>query len=85
MLRLVPLGIAVLRIPIEVGKQSATAIPCMARNMINSTPVLGRPQARMNTPTRNVPVRLTTRLPMTSAIDPASRRHDPLVSLGNAG
>lgn len=80
-LRLVPLVIAVLMIPIEVGKQSAIAIPCMARNMINSMPVFGNPQASMKRPSIKVPVRLTMRLPMTSAIEPARRRHEPLVSL----
>lgn len=58
-LRLLPLAIALVSMPTEVGRQSATAIPCMARNMISSIPVRASPpastkQARKKQPVRNM-------------------------------
>ncbi len=67
--------------PTEVGRQRATAIPCMARNMLNSISVRARPHARTKQATRKHPVRKIGRLPTTSATAPAMRRHEPLVRL----
>lgn len=80
-LRLLPLGTALVSIPTEVGRQSATAIPCMARNMINSIPVRVRPHASTKQPRRKHPARNMGRLPTTSATAPAIRRHEPLFKL----
>lgn len=81
--RLLPLATALVSMPTEVGRQSATAIPCMARNMINSIPVRARPHASTKQERRKQPVRKTGRLPTTSATAPAIRRHEPLVNLSN--
>ena len=81
MLRFLPSGTAFARIATEVGKHSDTATPCRARNMISSIPVLARPQPMMNHPSKKHPVKLISRLPTTSAIEPARSRHDPLVNL----
>ena len=80
-LSILPRATALVRIPTEVGKQSATAIPCMARNMINSIPVRARPHASTKQARKIHPVRNTGRLPTTSATAPAIRRHEPLVKL----
>ena len=80
-LRFLPLGTVLVRIPTEVGRQRATAIPCMARNMINSIPDRARPHANTKQARRKHPVRNTGRLPITSATAPAMRRHEPLVNL----
>ena len=80
-LRVLPRATTLVRIPTEVGKQSATAIPCMARNMINSIPVRARPHASTKQARKKHPVRNTGRLPTTSATAPAVRRHEPLVKL----
>ena len=80
-LRLLPLATALVSIPTEVGRQSATAIPCIARNMINSMPVRARPHPSMKQARRKHPMRKTGRLPTTSATAPAVRRHEPLVKL----
>lgn len=80
-LRLLPLGIALINIPTKVDKQRATAIPCMARNIINSIPVRASPHASMKQARRKHPVRKTGRLPTTSATAPTTRRHEPLVNL----
>lgn len=79
--RFLPLATALVRIPTEVGKQRATAIPCMARNMINSIAVRASPHASMKQASRRQPMRKTGRLPTTSATAPAIRRHEPLVKL----
>ena len=80
-LRLLPLDTALVSIPTEVGRQSASAIPCMARNMISSIPVRARPHASTKQASRKQPMRYTGRLPTTSATEPASRRHELLVKL----
>ena len=80
-LRLLPLGIALVSMPTEVGRQRATAIPCMARNMISSIPVRARPQASTKQARRKHPARNMGRLPTTSATAPAIKRHEPLVKL----
>ena len=80
-LRLLPLGIALVRMPTEVGRQRATASPCMARNMINSIPVRARPHASTKQGRRKHPTRKIGRLPITSATAPVSRRHETLVRL----
>lgn len=80
-LRLLPLATALVSMPTEVGRQSATAIPCMARNMINSIPVRARPQASTKQARRKQPTRKIGRLPTTSATAPAIKRHAPLVKL----
>ena len=80
-LRFLPEGTASATIATEVGRQRDTATPCKARNMISSIPVLARPQPTMSHPSRKQPVRLMRRFPTTSAIDPASSRQEPLVSL----
>ena len=80
-LRLLPLGIVLVSMPTEVGRQRATAIPCMARNMINSIPVRARPHASTKQARRKHPARNMGRLPMTSATAPAIKRHEPLVKL----
>ena len=67
--------------PTEVGRQRATAIPCIARNIINSIPVRARPHASTKQARRKHPKRKMGRLPTTSATAPAIRRHEPLVKL----
>ena len=67
--------------PKEVGRQRATAIPCMARNMINWIPVRARPHASTKQARRKHAVRKIGQLPTTSATAPAVRRHEPLVKL----
>jgi hypothetical protein len=49
--------------------------------MINSIPLLAKPEAKMSKPRRKHPQRLMLRLPITSAIDPAISRVQPLASL----
>ena len=49
--------------------------------MISSMPVLARPEAMMKQPAKKHPVRLITRFPRTSAIEPAKSKQEPLVSL----
>jgi hypothetical protein len=81
MLRVLPLGTACATIATEVGKQSDIAIPCMARNMISWMPVRDSPHARIKMLVRKQPNRLTRLLPITSAMEPARRRHELLVKL----
>jgi hypothetical protein len=81
MLRFLPVGTASAIIATDVGRQSETAIACRARNIINSIPVLARPQPMMNHPSRKHPVKLIRRFPTTSATDPARSRQEPLVNL----
>ena len=81
MLRDRPTGTECETIATEVGRQSATATPCMARNMINSIPVRARPQARMKPPVRAQPVRLMFLWPTTSAMEPARIRQVLIVKL----
>jgi hypothetical protein len=80
-LRFLPVGTASATIATEVGKQSETAIPYRARNLISCIVVLARPQPTVNHPNRNHPVKLIRRFPTTSAIDPARSRLEPLVNL----
>jgi hypothetical protein len=81
MLRFLPVGTASARIATDVGRQSETAIPCKARNIISSIPVLARPQPIVNHPSRKHPVKFIRRFPTTSATDPARSRQEPLVNL----
>jgi hypothetical protein len=83
MLRVLPLGAAFATIATEVGRQSETAIPCIARNMINSMPLRASPHARMNMLVRKQPSRFTRLLPITSATEPARSRQELLVRLND--
>lgn len=76
-----PLVVMLATIATEVGRQSDTATPWKARNIINSMPVLPTPHAMMKQPTKKQPIVLTRRLPTTSAMDPAMIRQDPLANL----
>jgi len=81
MLRFLPLGAALATIATEVGRQRETAIPCMARNMTNSIPVRAKPHTRMKTLVRKQPSKFTRLVPITSAMEPASSKHELLVKL----
>jgi len=81
MLRFLPLGAAFATMATEVGRQSETAIPCMARNMTNSIPVRAKPHTRMKTLVRKQPSKLTRLVPITSAMEPASSKQELLVKL----
>lgn len=81
MFRWRPLVVMLATMATEVGRQSDTATPWKARNIINSMPVLLTPHAIMKQPTKKQPVVLTIRLPTTSAMDPAMIRQDPLANL----
>ena len=56
-LRRLPLGTVLARIPTEVGRHSASAIPCMPRNMISSIPVRANPHPSTKQPVRKHPAR----------------------------
>lgn len=84
-LRFRPLGTACATMAMEVGKQSAMAMPWKARNIINSIPFLASPQAMIKQPVTKHPIRFMVRFPMTSATEPARSRQDPLVNLWGAG
>lgn len=76
-----PFGKELVRMLKDVGKHIETAIPCKARKMISSMPVFAKPDARIKKARRTQPHRLIARLPTESAIEPASRRVQPLASL----
>jgi hypothetical protein len=80
-LRFLPLGAEFETIATDVGRQSETAIPCIARNIMSSIPVRARPHAMIKPPVSKQPARLTRRVPTASAIEPARRRQELLVRL----
>lgn len=80
-LRFLPLGAEFETIATDVGRQSDTAIPCIARNIISSIPVRARPHAMIKPPVSKQPARLIRRAPIASAIEPERRRQELLVRL----
>ena len=79
MLRGLPLSSDFEIIDTDDGITSAPAIPCIARNMMSSMPVLARPLARMKMERKKLPTRFTDLGPMTSAMVPARSKQEPLV------
>jgi hypothetical protein len=67
--------------PTAVVRQREIDTPCSARKAISWAPLLERAHPRVNAEYKAVPVRKVIRRLTISAVDPASRRVQPHVSL----